>query len=348
MIQTRMSKWSQRLSQFPQFGLTVVIVVLSVLIGLKAGSHVDRLTGSTVNSFFNPGTIFQILTDTSFVAIMATGIALVIITGGIDLSVGSTYALSGVLTAMVMRSLGASNWSPALAVGFAFASCTLIGLVSGFLNGVMVTNLRVHPFVITLGTMWIFRGVAFVASKAESILMPQQVTDVLKSTLGLQRNLYPLPFLLLVVAVVATSIYLAKTVAGRNIYAVGGNSEASHFAGIQVPRVLLGVYALCGLAAGLAAFLGSGFYGAASCSDGQGYELYAIAAAVVGGVSLLGGRGTALGAALGALLIVLFRQAVVTLHLDSKFEWIIIGLAIIVAVFLEKLTRGRGGVAESA
>ena len=106
-------------------------------------------------------------------------------------------------------------------------------------------------------------------------------------------------------------------------------------------RVLLTVYALCGLCAGLAAFLGASYYGSASCADGQGYELYAIAAAVVGGVSLKGGRGTVFGAALGALLISLFRQAVVTLHLDTNYEWIIIGIAIVVAVSLERLTRLR-------
>lgn len=331
----------QRVARVPQFGLIAVLLLISVLIALKAGSHVDRLTGVTVNNFLNPGTLFQILTDTSFFAILATGITLVIVTGGIDLSVGSTYALSGVLTAMMMRSMGATNWPAGQAVAFALVSCVAIGLLAGVVNGVMVANLGVHPFVITLGTMWIFRGVSFVTSKAESILMPTQVTEAIKFNFGLQRNLYPVPFLLLILTVVMASVYLAKTVAGRNIYAVGGSSEASQYAGIRVSRVLLGVYALCGLAAGLAAFLGSGFYGSASCSDGQGYELYAIASAVVGGVSLTGGRGTVLGAALGALLIVLFRQAVVTLHLDSKFEWIIIGMAIIVAVYLERLTRGK-------
>lgn len=327
--------------RFPQFGLIAVILVLSILIGLSAGSHVDRSSGAVVNSFLNSGTLFQILTDTSFIAVLAVGITFVILTGGIDLSIGSTYALSGVLTAMVLRATHASDWPASQATVFALICCIGVGTACGFLNGVMVTNLGVHPFVITLGTMWVFRGVAFVTSKAESILLPQHVTEVVKANFGLDRSLHPVPFLVVLLTAALATLYLAKTVPGRNIFAVGGNTEASQYAGIRVPWVLVGVYTLCGLAAGLAAFLGASFYGSASCSDGQGYELYAIAAAVVGGVSLSGGRGSSTGAVLGALLIVLFRQAVVTLHLDSKFEWIIIGTAIIFAVFLEKLARGK-------
>jgi len=142
----------------------------------------------------------------------------------------------------------------------------------------------------------------------------------------------------MVAVIVSAAWFLSKTVAGRNIYAVGGNQEASFYSGIRLPRVLIGVYMLGGFAAGLAAFVGAGYYGSASCADAQGYELYVIASAVVGGVSLSGGRGTALGAGLGALLIVLIRQAIITLKLDKNYEWIIIGLAIIIAVFIDRMT----------
>lgn len=330
-----------RALRFPQAGLTLVIATLVTLIAVLAGSHVDRVSGTTVNSFLNPGTVVQVLTDTSFFAILALGIAVVVLTGGIDLSVGSTYALSGVLTALVLRGAGAATWPPAQTLVVALSLCLGIGLVAGLANGVMVAHLGVHPFVITLGTMWVYRGIAFVVSHAESVLVPTSLTGAVKANLGWRADLYLVPFLVMAVSAVVATLFLGKTVAGRNVYAVGGNAEAAHLSGVRVPRILVGVYALCGLAAGLAAFMGAGYYGSASCSDGQGYELYAIAAAVVGGVSLNGGRGTALGACLGALLIVLFRQAVVTLHLDTKYEWVIIGLAIIVAVLLERLTRGR-------
>jgi ribose transport system permease protein len=124
---------------------------------------------------------------------------------------------------------------------------------------------------------------------------------------------------------------------GRHIFAFGGNLEASRYAGLPLNRIQIGVFAVSGLTAGIAAFLGASFYGSASSGDGQGYELYVIAAAVVGGASLNGGRGSALGAMLGALLIVLIRQSIRTLHFDQNYEWIVIGCAIIIAVVIDQV-----------
>ncbi|MBL8065939.1 MAG: ABC transporter permease [Chthonomonadaceae bacterium] len=326
-----------QVAKSPLSGLILVIAVLSAFLALAGGTVVDPVTGTTVNKFLNPGALLQLLTDTSFFTVLAIGVGVVMLTGGIDLSIGSTYALSGVLTAMVLRNaqLGATS------IPLALALCLLIGLACGSLNGVMVAHLGVHPFVITLGTMWIFRGVAFVASKAESLLFPMQVTEAVKSSLGLRRDLHPIPVLVTIILLIGAAVFLAKTSPGRKIYSVGGNVEAANLAGIRVKRTWLLVYTLCGLCAGLAAFLGASYYGSASCSDGTGYELYAIASAVVGGISLNGGRGVIAGAGLGALLIMLFRQGVVTLSLDTKYEWIIIGVAIIIAVLLDKLSRKR-------
>ena len=131
-------------------------------------------------------------------------------------------------------------------------------------------------------------------------------------------------------------IYLARTVMGRHVFAVGGNAEASRYSGLAVNRIRLGVFVLSGLTAGIAAFLGASFYGSATSSDANGYELYVIASAVVGGASLTGGKGSAISATLGAMLIVLIRQAIRTLHLDQNYEWIIIGTAMIVAVVLDQ------------
>src|SRR5262249_2275643 len=154
--------------------------------------------------------------------------------------------------------------------------------------------LRVHPFIITLGTMWILRGVAFVSSKGESINMPQSMLNFAKSPLGLGAALYPVPMLLMLVVSVLGAIYLHRTVMGRHVFAVGGNAEASRFSGLRLGRIQIGVYVLAGLTAGLAAFLGAGFYGSVSCVDATGYELYVIASAVVGGARLSGGRGSAI------------------------------------------------------
>ena len=131
----------------------------------------------------------------------------------------------------------------------------------------MVVGLRVHPFIITLGSMWILRGIAFVASKAESILLPESLTRFAKSPLGLGAALYPVPMLCMLVVSVLGAVYLQRTVMGRHVFALGGNAEASRFSGLRLGRIQIGVYVLAGLTAGLAAFLGSGFYGSVSSGD---------------------------------------------------------------------------------
>jgi len=194
----------------------------------------------------------------------------------------------------------------------------------------------VHPFIITLGSMWVLRGIAFVISKAESILVPPSLTDIAKAPLGLGGGLYPVPMLVMIVLTIIGAIYLTRTVMGRHIFAFGGNLEASRFAGLALGRIQIGVYAISGLTAGISAFLGASFYGSSSSGDAQGYELYVIASAVVGGASLIGGKGSAVGATLGALLIVLIRQSIRTLHFDQNYEWIVIGCAIIIAVVIDQ------------
>ena len=200
----------------------------------------------------------------------------------------------------------------------------------------MVVGLRVHPFIITLGTMWVLRGIAFVASDAESILLPATLTNLAKASLGLTASLYPVPMLTMVAVTALGAVYLRQTVMGRHIFAVGGNAEASRFSGLSLWRIQSSVFVISGLTAGIAAFMGASFYGSASCVDATGYELYVIASAVVGGASLSGGKGSAVNAMLGALLIVLIRQSIRTLHFDQNYEWIIIGCAIIVAVVLDR------------
>lgn len=344
-----------RFLRLQQTGLILVILLLGALLTWRAGA-----------TFFNPNTIMQWMTDSVFFAIMAVGITLVIISGGIDLSVGAIYAISGVMTAMALSALGPMGTIPTLLIAIVLSLG--IGTTCGLLNGLMVVGLRVHPFIITLGTMWIFRGIAFVSSGANSILMPDKVISVVKipldltpvissaysvakslsmphgfielieTWLGSGSIVYPVPMLVMLVVVLVGEVCLLKTVAGRNIYAVGGNAEAARYCGLQLNWTLVSVYVISGLTAGIAALVGSAYYGSACCNDGNGYELYVIAAAVVGGASLMGGKGSALSAMLGALLIVLIRQSIRTLHLPQNYEWIIIGCAIIIAVVLDRLS----------
>jgi ribose/xylose/arabinose/galactoside ABC-type transport system permease subunit len=318
----------------PQAGLVLVILLLGGLLSLFAGSHVDPRSGQLVNNFLNWHTLIQTATDASFFAIMAVGATIVIISGGIDLSVGSVYALAGVATAMIQRAIGPLDPVTAILIGLGVSLG--IGLLCGAVNGALVVGLGVHPFIITLGTMWIVRGIAFVGSDAESILLPSALTRVAKASLGLAASLYPVPMIVMILVAVAGSVYLVQTVGGRRVFAVGGNQEASRFSGVPIGRVKIVVFVISGLTAGLAAFMGASFYGSASCADATGYELYVIASAVVGGASLSGGKGSAAGALLGAVLIVLIRQSIRTLHFDQNYEWIIIGCAIIVAVVLDQ------------
>ena len=322
------------LLQFQQAGLLLVILLLGVALAIFSGSHTDPRTGAEVNNFLNSNTLLQTATDASFFAIMAAGATLVIISAGIDLSVGSIFALSGVTMALVLRAWQPQGGVEAVLGGLAI--CVGMGLICGLINGSLVVGLRVHPFIVTLGTMWVFRGVAFVSSRAQSILVPDALTGTVKASLGLADTLAPIPMLTMLTVAVAGWLLLTKTVLGRHIFAVGGNEEASRYAGLPVGRTHIAIYAIAGLTAGLAAFLGSAYYGSASCADATGYELYVIASAVVGGASLAGGRGSVIGAALGAILITLIRQSIRTLHFDQNYEWIIIGCAIIVAVVIDQ------------
>jgi ribose transport system permease protein len=324
----------RRLLTSQQSGLVFVMVLLAAVLTLLAGSHIDPRTGVATNNFLNSYTLIQTATDASFFAIMAVGATVVIISGGIDLSVGSVYALAGVATAMALRHLGDSGPGVTLLMGLAIS--VGVGLLCGAVNGGLVVSLGVHPFIITLGTMWILRGVAFVASRAESILVPPALTRVAKASLGFGDALYPVPMLVMLAVAIGGAVYLGSTVSGRHVFAVGGNAEASRFSGVPIGRVKIGVFLISGLTAGVAAFLGASFYGSASSADATGYELYVIASAVVGGASLSGGKGSAISALLGALLIVLIRQSIRTLHFDQNYEWIIIGCAIIIAVVLDQ------------
>ena len=322
----------RRLLRSQQAGLVLIIVGLLVVLSLAAGSHVDQSTGRTVNNFFNSYTLIQTATDASFIAIMAVGATVVIISAGIDLSVGSVYALAGVVMGLVLRD--STGGVGTVLAGLSI--CLAIGVAAGALNGAMVVGLGVHPFIITLGSMWILRGVAFVISKAESIILPEAMNHFAKSSLGLGAALYPVPMLSMLAVAIVGALYLSRTVAGRHVFALGGNAEASRYSGLSLARIQIGVYVLAGAMAGLSAFLGASFYGSVSCGDATGYELYVIASAVVGGARLSGGRGSAINAMLGAVLIVLIRQSIRTLHLDQNYEWIIIGCAIVVAVVLDQ------------
>jgi ribose/xylose/arabinose/galactoside ABC-type transport system permease subunit len=335
----------KRRRRFKETGLLGIVLALGLLLTIFGGSMQlrNRDTGETqiVNKFLRADTLDKLAKNTSFFAIMAIGATLVLISGGIDLSVGSIYCLAAVCGAMFLHRFGPQgagiNSSPDWVVPAAVLLCLGIGVLCGLLNGIGVVLLRVHPFVITLGTMAIYRGIAFVMTKAQAYThFPPEFTDgFIRYEIG--HNLYPVPMAIMVVVTILTASYLKFTVTGRHIFAIGGNELAARYSGVPVERVKLKVYAFSGLMAGIAAMIMLGYYGAASSDAGKGYELDVIAAAVVGGASLSGGRGSALGALLGALIIQMINNGIIILEVDQNYSQIIIGAVIVLAVALDRV-----------
>lgn len=334
--------------RFNETGLLGVMLALGLALAIFGGSlqvrNPDTCAVHTVNAFFRLDNLGMLANNASFFAIMAIGEAFVIITGGIDLSVGAIYCLSAVCGAMFLNYFGpsgpGSGASPAWVVPVGLALCIGVGALCGLLNGVGIVWLGIHPFVITLGTLAIYRGIAFVMTKAQAYTnFPPAFSDRLirHQFLWNGHAVYPVPLVIMVGVAAFAGWYLKHTVTGRHLFAVGGNEQAALFSGLPVRRVKLKVYAFSGATAGLAAVVMLGYYGSASSDAGTGYELGVIAAAVVGGASLAGGRGTALGALLGALVIAMISNGIIILNIDQNYSQIIIGSVIILAVLWDRI-----------
>jgi ribose transport system permease protein len=334
--------------RFKETGLAAVLAALGLLLSIFGGSLeiTNRSTGEVVrvNKFLRADNLDKLAKNTSFFAIMAVGATFVILTGGIDLSVGAIYCLAAVCGAMFLSHFGPHGTGAGAAmlwvVPGAVGVCLGVGTLCGFINGAGVVALHVHPFVITLGTMAIYRGIAFVMTKAQAFTdFPAQFTDgfVRQEISVHDARLYPVPLAIMICVTLFAGWYLKHSVTGRQIFAVGGNEQAALHSGLPVSWVKVKVYMFSGLTAGIAAMIMLGYYGSASSDAGKGYELDVIAAAVVGGASLAGGRGTALGALLGALIIQVINNGIIILNVDQNYSQIIIGAVIVLAVSLDRI-----------
>ena len=340
-----------RTPRLQEAGLLVVILVIGGALTL-AGFR--GAPAGQWNTFFNADNLVDgIATPMSVYAIMAVGQTAVIITGGIDISVGSIFALSALGAAAVLQHLGidAPAWK---SIGVAALVGPGIGLLCGLINGAVVAGLRMHPFIVTLGTLSIFRGIANVSTTIKTLPYAGMDLPDAYTTNLFQRNFFQhtdnsggltggyqiMPMIVMLVVVAVGWVYLQLSVWGRQDYAIGGNEEAARFSGLRVGNIKLGVYAISGLCAGIAGAVSLGRFGTVSTNTGAGYELTVIAAAVVGGASLTGGRGTALGALLGALIIRLIEAGIYSpLHWPQEYSQIIIGSAIIVAVGIDRFSE---------
>ncbi len=285
---------------------------------------------SFANEFFlTQRNILNVGRQASVVAIVALGQALVIIARGIDLSVGSVIGLSAVTGAYV----AAGTDSQLLGIGGALGA----GLVAGMFNAILYTRFHINPFIATLGTLSIARGIALLMTGGIPISFSGWA-----SYLGAGRILeVPVSLILMILLAGAFIIFTTRTRIGRDIYATGDNPTAARLAGIDVDRTRFLVFALCGLLAGLGGLILAGNLASASPNLGRGSELDVIAAVILGGVALSGGRGSIIGVVLGALLMALLANAFVLLGISSHWQVITKGLVIVVAVGIDGIQRGR-------
>jgi len=316
-----------------------------------------------VPGFFTRGNLTTVLLHTSVNAILALGITFVIVTAGIDLSVGSIVGLAGVLVAATVTSAGVLD---SVGVGGAVLLAILVGIGSGaalgLASGSVVAYLKVAPFMATLAMMTMARGAARLFTGGVPIGFPAiddshfdlkvAALDALNAvgggripTPGLPRG-FPVPALIMLLLIAVGAFVLSRTKFGRHVYAVGGNEEAARLSGVPISRVKLGVYAISGACAGLAAVLMVGQLRSGGPDAGMLYELNAIAAAVIGGASLFGGLGTAWGALIGALLIGVLNNALDLMGVQAFWQEISKGAIILLAVLFDVWTkRGETGSA---
>ncbi|MGC0150908.1 ABC transporter permease [Chromobacterium vaccinii] len=299
----------QRLGPF--IALALVVVGLSVM-------SPDFLT---VNNLLN------VMRQVSINALIAFGMTLVILLGGIDLSVGSILALSSVIAATLLR----AGADPMLATLAGIAA----GAAMGLFNGLVISKGRVAPFIATLATMTILRGLALVFSNGSPITgFDSELFSMLGG--GYVAGLVPVPVVSMLVLFVAFWFVLKKTVFGRHLYAAGGNEEAARLSGVKVDRIKLWVYSISGAMSALAGVVLTSRLNSAQPTAGTGYELDAIAAVVLGGTSLTGGRGWIFGTLVGALLIGVLNNGLNLLGVSSFYQQVIKGAVILLAVLLDR------------
>jgi len=300
-----------------------------ILLGIVVGFAALRFEQfATVFNFRN------IAADASGLLILAVGMTFVIITAGIDLSVGSVLVFSGVIAGKVMLALGGEGWG---AIGAGLVAGLAAGLAWGVVNGVLVTKARVPPLIVTLGTLGMALGSALLITGGIDVRgIPLQLT----TTVGIGQ-LAGVPYVVLIAAVVtaAGAILLSMTRFGRYTYAIGSNAEAARRAGINVDRHLIKVYALSGLLAGLAGMVSLARFATTTIGGHSTDNLAAIAAVVLGGTSLFGGIGTVLGTVVGVFIPAVLQNGFVILGVQPFWQQVAVGAVLIVAVYIDQLKR---------
>jgi D-allose transport system permease protein len=296
---------------------TVAILVLMVAV----------FSALKPKAFMSVNNYIKIIEQSSIYILLACGEFYGIILGGIDLSVSSTMALSGVVCAKLM----VSGVHPVLAV---ILGIFLFGALVGALNGVLINITNLPPFIITLGTQSVFRGLTYILSDARSVSGIS--TGFMKAVAGKIGGVIPMPIVIALIVAAVMIFFTTKTKAGRNIYALGGNPQSAYFAGITTKRHQLLCFILSSVCASLAGMVNIARLGSAEPNAGTGYETYAIAAVIIGGTSFFGGQGTVWKVVIGAIIIGVINNGLNMVGLSSYYQQIAMGILIILAVTLDR------------
>jgi ribose/xylose/arabinose/galactoside ABC-type transport system permease subunit len=302
-------------------------------------------------TFLTSLNLFNVLRQVSIYGLLAIGMTFVILTAGIDLSIGSVVAFAGLVAAAVAKgglsnrfNVGAGQDIVGYGWGLAALAAIAVGLLSGFLQGLSITRLKVPPFVVTLGGMSAFRGAAllFAAGGPISGFDPNFIWwGQGRITIPLLEWAVPIPVIIFLAFAVLAHIVLRYTRYGRQVYAVGGNPEAARLSGLNVRRVITSVYVIMGFFAGLGSFVLAARLNSAEAIAGTGYELTVIASVVIGGTSLFGGVGTVFGTVIGTILIGVLLNGLVLMQVSSYIQQIIIGVIIVLAVAFDTFAKSR-------
>jgi ribose transport system permease protein len=283
--------------------------------------------------FFTLNNVLTIATQTAVIAIIAVGQTYVLITGGIDLAIGSNIALSAVVTGFCIKLSPTPSVSLVL---FGILMGLLTGALAGAVSGVLITFGNIPPFIATLGTMTVARGLALTLTKGLPVSgLPASFTVLgTGSTLGVSN-----PVIIMIVLIVAFGFILAKTKLGRHIYAVGSNFEAARLSGVNTKKTLIMVYVFSGFLAACAGLVVAARIISAHPAAGDGYELDAVASSVIGGTSTMGGEGSVAGTIIGAFVIGVLRNGLNIINVSPFIQRIVIGLVIVGSVFFDRIKR---------
>lgn len=305
----------KKLFGFRETGVVAGLIVLTVIFSFSS------------DIFFTGNNLLNITRQISITALLAIAMTFVIITGGIDLSVGAVIAFSGIITTSLMKDYD-------IPMFLAILAGIIIGVITGLVNGLLIAYLNMPAFITTMGTMTILRGLGYIYTQGYPIYdLPKNFRFIGQGYLGP----IPVPSVIFVTVAVLAYILLNKTVLGRHIYAVGGNIEAARLAGIKVRKVQLYVYMLSGLISGMAAVVQAARVGSGLPKIGEGFEMDAIASAVIGGAAMSGGSGTILGTILGSMILGVLSNGLSLMDVDSYVMNVISGCVVILAVLIDQL-----------